>query len=285
MRLCSLFAISFLRIALLNKHLRVYLFFFLAIFCLLVCHNVNAQTPVPSPQASPSKQIFQLRVVGQSLKKRPITAHVFGDGAKKVLMLGGIHGDETSAADLARLMTLSYKSKPAPETLTLMIIPEANPDGVAAKTRFNSRGVDINRNFPAKSWRPEYEQPRYYPGLKPASEPETLAMMNLIEDFRPHLIITFHAPLNCVNWDGPAERYATKLSELNHYPLCSSLGYETPGSLGQFAGKDRQIPVLTFELSQAGVTPETMNSILPVRQLLESFASGDFEEKTVNKDK
>lgn len=235
-----------------------------------------------SASSSP-KETYQQRIFGRSLKSRPLTAHTFGDGAKRVLMIGGMHGDERSATDLARLLVYSYKSKSVHSSLTLMIAPEVNPDGVAANTRYNARGVDINRNFPSRSWRPEYVEPRYNPGLHPASEPETLALIKLIEEFSPHLIISFHAPLNCVNWDGPAAKYAGRLSELNGYSLCSSLGYETPGSLGQYAGVDKQIPVITLELQQARVTPETMNAILPVRQLLDLYALGNFEENPMNK--
>jgi hypothetical protein len=258
------------------KHcIRVCLSVFTIAFCILSLSDYSfAQTPTPSPIVH-----YKQRTIGYSLKNKAITAHVFGEGKKKVLMIGGMHGDETSGADLAKLLTYSYKNKPVHTALTLIIVPAANPDGLAAVTRVNARGVDINRNFPSKSWRPEYELARYNPGLAPASEPETKVMMKLIEEFSPHLIITFHAPLNCVNWDGPAQATATILSEFNHYPLCQSLGYETPGSLGQFAGKDRQIPVITIELAEARVTPETMNAIQPLRQLLDSYALENLKEK------
>lgn len=233
-----------------------------------------AQTPKPTPTP-----VYKQHTIGYSVKNRSIAAHVFGEGKKKVLMIGGIHGDELSGADLARLLVYSYKNKPANANLTVMIVPEANPDGLISRTRVNSRGVDINRNFPSKSWLPDFEKPRYNPGLNPASEPETKILMKLIESFSPNLIITFHAPLNCVNWDGPAAQIAAILSGFNHYPLCESLGYETPGSLGQFAGKDRQIPVVTIELADPGITPEAMNAIQPLRQLLDSYALENVEEK------
>lgn len=255
--------------------LRVFTVLFATTLCVLSSSSyVFAQTPAPTPIAG-----YKQHTIGYSVRNRAIAAHVFGEGKKKVLMIGGIHGDELSGADLARLLVYSYKSKPANANLTVMIIPEANPDGLIARTRVNSRGVDINRNFPSKSWQPDYEKPRYNPGLNPASEPETKILMKIIESFSPNLIITFHAPLNCVNWDGPAAQLAGILSGFNHYPLCESVGYETPGSLGQFAGKDRQIPVVTIELADPGITPEAMNAIQPMRRLLESYASENVEEK------
>jgi hypothetical protein len=38
------------------------------------------------------------------------------------------------------------------------------------------------------------------------------------------------------------------MARANGYPLCSTLGYETPGSLGQYTGIDRKIPSVTIEL-------------------------------------
>jgi murein peptide amidase A len=78
----------------------------------------------------------------------------------------------------------------------LWLVRTANPDGVAAGTRQDARGVDLNRNFPW-DWRPG---PRgtYYPGPRAASEPETRALTKLVRRVRPDLAIYYHQHLRIV---------------------------------------------------------------------------------------
>ena len=75
----------------------------------------------------------------------------------RVLVVGRIHGNETTGIAIAD--ALEHR---APSDLDLWIVPHLNPDGVAADTRQNAHGVDLNRNFPWH-WRPMsgvYKHPR-----------------------------------------------------------------------------------------------------------------------------
>ncbi len=130
-------------------------------------------------------------------------------------------------------------------------MPIVNPDGYERRTRRNARKVDINRNFPTKNWEVGNPRSRMFGGLKPASEPETRAVIRLIEKYRPDAIVTIHS-INrnqfCNNFDGPGRKLARLLSKYNKYPVTSTIGYPTPGSFGTWAGVEQGIPTITLEL-------------------------------------
>ena len=189
--------------------------------------------------------------LGYTSRNTPINAFVFGNGHKHVVVLGGIHGDERSAAVVATALVDSLDNNQVSANLTVVVVPRLNPDGLDAGTRTNGSAVDINRNFPSKTWRAEPRGGRYHSGEKPSSEPETRIVIDLIKKWSPELLISIHAPLNCINWDGPAKDIARTMAEASGYPLREDIGYETPGSLGSYAGKELNIPTITLELQDA----------------------------------
>lgn len=235
--------------------------------------------PLPSPTPSPSQPVAQKKAtpryieLGKSVKGTPITAAIYGAGKKRVIVFGGIHGNEVDSSILAKALMGSLMQEPVPEELTIIVVPDANPDGLFANTRVNARGVDINRNFPSTSWRAEYPDVNQFPGTVPASEPETLALMNLLETSPPDYIITLHAALGCVNWDGPGESLARVIANVNGYPLCGYLGYETPGSLGTFMGVDKKLPVVTIELRNSKATELVQENLPALKAVLSYMAS------------
>jgi len=211
--------------------------------------------------------------LGKTVRGRDLTAMVYGSGAKRVLIFAGIHGDEQHTTVLARSIAVNLSSQTLPPNLTVIVVPDVNPDGLMASTRVNANGVDINRNFPSKTWRSDYIEQRHYPGLQPSSEPETRAVLDVIERYPPHLVITLHAALGCVNWDGPGGPLAQTLAAINGYPLCASLGYETPGSLGLLMGIDRKTPTVTIELRPKGARAAVQENLTAVLALLKHIAA------------
>jgi protein MpaA len=157
----------------------------------------------PSWAGSPVDERERL---GESFDGRPI--HVFHRGdpdAVRVLVVGCIHGNECAGVRIARRL----RRGPPLGFLDLWILPTLNPDGRAEQTRQNARGVDLNRNFPYR-WR-SGPTGRYYPGRRPASEPETRIGMRLIRRIEPDVTIWFHQPLALVDASGNARverRYA-----------------------------------------------------------------------------
>jgi len=127
------------------------------------------------------------------------------------------------------------------------ILPVANPDGFLARTKDNARGVDLNRNFAAASWRAEH-QPGYDPGPTPESEPETRALAALIARSGATRLIALHSPFRTVNFDGPARALAERMAALNGYGASADIGYPTPGSFGSRYGRDLGLEVITLEI-------------------------------------
>ncbi len=197
--------------------------------------------------------------IGRSVEGREIEAASLGRGSPRVLLIGGIHGDEPEGQVLVERIAgeLAANSRRASQA-TVFIIRDLNPDGTAAGTRTNSRGVDLNRNFPAANWQATARRPEFNPGPRPGSEPETQALLRVLDHLRPERIIVMHATRGkpMVNYDGPAESLAELMSRHSGYAVSDTIGYPTPGSLGSYVGKDLQIPIITLELPR-GIDAET----------------------------
>ena len=181
-----------------------------------------------------------------------------------VLVIGCTHGDEPQGKYL-----IEEYLKSNTET-KLLFIPCLNPDGVKNNTRVNANGVDLNRNFPTKNWELT-EKNNFYGGQEPASEIETKFLINVIEEFKPKLILTLHAPYKVVNYDGDALNIAQRISEIIKYPVEASIGYPTPGSFGTWAGIENNIPTITLELDEEIDVKELRKPVFEIFKLLENF--------------
>jgi protein MpaA len=206
--------------------------------------------PRPVPPTPPVVEAAGWQSIGTSVEGREIRAWSSGSGERRALVIGAIHGNERSSRDLVDAFIAHVEAHPeAIDGWRVTVIPVANPDGLEKRTRCNANGIDLNRNFPTDNFRPSARR-----GMKPASEPETRALMRVIETEHPDVIVSVHAPLACVDYDGPAEPLARRMSELCGLPV-KKLGAH-PGSFGSFAGVDRRIPIITLELPR-------MNSLAP----------------------
>ena len=73
------------------------------------------------------------------------------------------------------------------------LLPGANPDGLARRRKNSARDVDLNRNFPARSFATAHA-PGYFPGPAPLSEPETRAIAALVAGEPIRGAVAVHAP-------------------------------------------------------------------------------------------
>lgn len=177
----------------------------------------------------------------------------------RILMLGGIHGDELTASAIV-FQWMKLIPSGAAQNFIWDVVPVLNPDGLLAArpNRVNANGVDLNRNFPTPGWSveaPRYwlketgSDPRRFPGKSPLSEPETRWVNDEMQRFKPNVIISVHAPFGILDFDGPApapQRFGRLvLNPVGVYP----------GSLGNYSGKFRNVPVITIELPNAQAMP------------------------------
>lgn len=129
---------------------------------------------------------IESRVIGRTSGGRPLRAWRVGNprGRPRVLVVGCIHGNECAGT----AVTLRLVNGVGPLTGEVWVVQNLNPDGLARRTRWNGRGVDLNRNF-AAGWR---RRARH--GGRPFSEPEARVARDLIRRIRPATTLWFHQP-------------------------------------------------------------------------------------------
>ena len=148
-------------------------------------------------------------VLGRSELGRPIVAWETGDpGARRrLLVVGCIHGNEPAGIAIADAVE---RASP-PAGTDVWVVPDLNPDGVAADTRQNGRGVDLNRNFPYL-WQPLTGV--FNSGPQALSERESRIAYHLIRRVRPTISIWFHQHLDVVDESGGDVRVERRFARL-----------------------------------------------------------------------
>jgi protein MpaA len=198
-------------------------------------------------------------------------------GTCELLIFAGIHGEEPETT-YALSRALRQLTEPSSHCAVILC---ANPDGTIRGTRGNARGVDLNRNFPTRDWRPgtvthrsTIEDPSdilLSTGTLAASEPETRALIALIDELRPSAVIAIHAPLACID-DANASPLGQRLADRTKLPFVRDVGYATPGSFGTWGG-ERDLLVTTYEFALAS-TEQHMRDHVPV--LVELLTNPEF---------
>lgn len=168
----------------------------------------NRWEPVPSLLAQ------ETYVIGMSHEGRPIEAFRINEGPKKILFTAMIHGNEVGTRrTLHYLHDWLQRHGNEFKEFTFWFVPCMNPDGFAhsqknpdyshggRKGRFNGKEVDLNRNFPVKSFKKDshwnhganyQERTPVFCGDFGGSEPETQALLDLIKGQGISVFFIFH---------------------------------------------------------------------------------------------
>ena len=190
------------------------------------------------------------------------------DNKTRIMLIGGIHGDEFSGVSISfkwlHSLVKAYADQTGKEVddLHWRVIPILNPDGLlrpdGESHRMNSNDVDLNRNFPTPDWdelaikfwkEKRYSDKRRYPGPASGSEIETQWIVSQMDEFEPHAVISVHAPYGIVDADGPTD------PPPNLGPLQLKILGTYPGSMGRYIGVHKNLAMLTVELKHAGIMP------------------------------
>lgn len=204
-----------------------------------------------APAARADRSDSQWNVLGRSLEDRVIEYRQFGDGARQVLVIGPLEGDETAGLDLVESLAEHLTRFPRRANgARVTLVRDANPDGRLRRTPSNSRGVLLNRNFPTRGWRKLPSGSLWLSGREPESEPETRVLVDLVDDVQPDCVIALSATRRSpgVAYAGPAEtlfRDFAKASGLR--PSAIDLAAEQ-GSLAVYTGVDRKLPTIVVRV-------------------------------------
>ena len=175
-----------------------------------------AVAPVDQAEGGRASGAPRVIAVGTSVDGQSISARWVGSprAPRTVLVVGEIHGSEPAGRAIVRRL----RAARPPRGVALLLVDSANPDGGRAGTRWNGRGVDLNRNFPF-AWQPNgMPFDTYYSGSAPLSEPESRALARLIRRVRPRVTVWYHQQMRLVDRSG-GDPYLERLySERSRLP-------------------------------------------------------------------
>ncbi|HUJ73398.1 MAG TPA: M14 family zinc carboxypeptidase, partial [bacterium] len=211
--------------------------------------------------------------VGRSLLGNSV--NLYRAERANLLVVGGVHGDESEGIFLAHLLLTA--GCPVP------LMPCLNPDGALLRQRWNHNNVDLNRNLPTPDWQPTARNPRYPPGPAPGSEPENQALLAALQVVRPSIILSLHSfKESFIEVERPPEQLPAAINAaVAAYTQAvgiarkQSIGYPTPGALGAY-GQAQGLLVMTYELLRGASHGDLYALLPPLLALVEQLARTPF---------
>jgi len=237
---------------------------------LLTTTTIETTTTIPvttTAAADPTSP----RTIGTSVQGRAIDLYTFGSGDWRVLIIGGIHGDELGGSVAQHFIEyLQQHPESVPAGTLVQVIPNANPDGLAAKTRGNANKVDLNRNFPSPNWTSTLDSTdlatratKLTGGSSPGSEPETKALLTVLDDGWD-VVIALHSSGDVIDPDGEGARaIAKRMAYVSGLPVGGMIyQHAVTGSLGEYMPVVYKVPVVTVEVNVSRLSKGVRRALL-----------------------
>lgn len=265
---------------------------------------INKKTPEPVPIKTEEPKTLGVKVesIGVSVQGRKIESYTYGNGPKKLVFVGGIHGGYEWNSVLLAYQFIDYLDKnlsTVPTNLTITVIPSANPDGVykvvgkegrfsvadvskdpvlLASARFNAREVDLNRNFDC-DWKPEavWRSKKVSAGTEPFSEPESKVLQQFFLKNKPDGVVFWHSQAGAVYAGDCKGIFLPKTLEIMDVYAKAS-GYDAKKTFDSYAINGASdgwlssigIPVVSVEL-KTHETVEWEQNLAGIKALLEYY--------------
>ena len=191
-------------------------------------------------------------MLGRTSEGLPIWSYTFQPTSPhtyKVLLLGGVHGDEPEGVVAAQAL-LAQLQQNYPHNIHLQVLPLLNPHGLWHLKRTNVNDVDLNRNLPTPDWSAKAAKKRYHPGPAAGSEAENKILVQVLQNFKPNMVISMHSWKPMLNTNGPCHKVAEVIAQHTGYKIHDDIGYPTPGSLGTYCTQVLNTPCLTYEIER-----------------------------------
>lgn len=178
--------------------------------------------------------------IGASVTGQPIQVYRLGTGPRSVVIVGAIHGNEASTATLVHDLINHFATilHLLPPDASLYLIPTLNPDGLRNNSRYNARGVDLNRNWDSGDWQPDTTDSSGTivgaGGTAPFSEPEAGALAAWLLDLQRRssgrvITLVYHSQYPPSGLVIPGSAGATITQ-----PFAAGVGYATSASFSAY---------------------------------------------------
>ena len=204
-------------------------------------------------------------IIGYSVQGRPIIAYYFGSGTSTILFTGGMHGSERSGTTTMQAWVTYLQAHAAeviPAGKRVVVVPNTNPDAIAANSRYNANNVNIGRNFATANWKADIETSSGITvnggGTSATSEPESKALAALTRQLKPRLEISFHSSGRLVgaNKSGDSVAVGDMYAKIVGYQTMfynaeAVMGYPMTGEYEDWMGESMGIPAILIELPSA----------------------------------
>jgi predicted deacylase len=223
-----------------------------AVFFLLTYLRNEKAKEVKALEEASKKFVIERKNFGSSEKGKPIEGYVIGKGSEAALIFAAIHGNEMGTAGLLNQLVLEIALKEAlvSPALKLVIIPIVNPDGYYDRTdNLNANGVNLNLNFGTSDWE-KYGPEGNFAGLAPFSENESQILKQVIEQYKPSVMFSFHSHGNLVS---PEENEVSRelaqwYSQKSGYKYFEEWDY--PGTATKWFAETTGKVAITVEISK-----------------------------------